>query len=196
LNNPYDSLFKFEQLLANYTGAPYAVVTTGCSHSLELCFRYKKIKDCKFTAFTYLSIIQLMHILDIDYELLDEQWSGEYQFHGTNIWDSARMLKRNMYRSGQMQCLSFGNGKPLQLGRVGAVLTDDKATYNWVSRARSDGRDLRITPWQSVGEYKVGYHYCPTLEDCQKGVPLLNNITNEITYQQYPDLRLISIINE
>ncbi len=196
MNHPYNSLFDFETKLATYTGAKYAVVTTGCSHSLELCFRYQKIKHCKFTAFTYLSVLQLMHQLNIKYELLDENWLGEYQFYGTNIWDSARLLKKNMYRPGQLQCLSFGNSKPMQLGRVGAVLTDDENAYDWISRARSDGRDLRTVPWQSVTQYNIGYHYCPTLEDCEKGTHMLDNILHEITYQNYPDLREIHITNE
>ena len=94
----FDSLFKFESELAKYTGAPYVVVTDGCTHAIELCFRLNRITSCEFTAFTYISIVQLMRQLGVHYTLRSDYWgsAGEYQFHGTNIWDSARLLRRNM----------------------------------------------------------------------------------------------------
>ena len=121
----YNVLFKFEEALAKYTGAPYVVVTDGCSHSIELCLRYDNVKSCKMTPFTYISVPMTLHKVEIDFEYINEDkqtWIGEYQLLGTRIWDSARRLERNMYRPGQMQCLSFGNTKPLQLGKVGCIL--------------------------------------------------------------------------
>jgi dTDP-4-amino-4,6-dideoxygalactose transaminase len=123
-------LFDFESALAEYTGAPYVVVTDGCTHALELCFRHDQVKHTKFSAYTYLSVPMLMHHLGIEYEMVTEKWTGEYQFYGTRIWDSARRLERNMYNPGTIQCLSFGHGKPLELGKAGAVLTDDVEVYN------------------------------------------------------------------
>ena len=187
----YDALFEFEDRLARFTGAPYVVATDGCTHALEMCFRYQIIKHCRFTAYTYLSVPQTLRNLYIDFDLIEELWTGEYRFHETNIWDSARLLRQGMYRPGQMQCLSFGNGKPLQLGRVGAVLTDDAEAYRVLSRWRSDGRDLHVTPWSSVRCYGPGWHYCPTLEDCAKGIEKLALVDQEPKYIQYPDLRTI-----
>jgi hypothetical protein len=187
----FGALFEFEERLAEYTGAPYAVVTDCCTHAIELCFRLDQITYTEFTAFTYLSIPQLMHKLNVSYELKTEYWNsaGEYQFRHTNIWDSARLLKPAMYRSGMKQCLSFGHGKPLQLGRAGAVLLDSEWQYRELSKMRSDGRDLRIAPWQDQQTFGEGYHYCPTLETCQLGIDLLSNIIPGVTYQEYPDLR-------
>lgn len=189
----FDTLFKFEEALATYTGAPYVVVTDGCTHALELCFRYERNYSCELTAFTYLSIVQMLRDLGVHYTLRTEYWSTirEYRFHGTRIWDSARRLEQNMYRPGQLQCLSFGHGKPLSIGKVGAVLTDDLGVYTTLSRMRSDGRDLRISPWQDQRVFDQGYHYCPTLEDCQKGIEKLPFIDKEPKYHQYPDLRLL-----
>ena len=187
----YDSLFEFEDRLARFTGAPYVVLTDCCTHAMELCFRYQLIKYCEFTAHTYLSVPQMLRNLFIDYQLIDEPWIGEYQFHKTNIWDSARLLRQGMYRPGQMQCVSFGNSKPLQLGRVGAILTDDVESYRVLSRWRSDGRDLHILPWGSVHSYGSGWHYCPTLEDCVRGIEKLESADQEPKYYHYPDLRTI-----
>ena len=139
----FDKIFEFEQALAEYTGAPYAVMTDCCTHAIEMCMRFDKVKRVQFPAYTYLSIPMTMHKLGITYGLLDQKWTGEYQFNGTRIWDSARRLERGMYRPGQLQCLSFGNGKPLQIGRGGAILTDDVEIYDQLSMMRYDGRDLR-----------------------------------------------------
>ena len=92
----FQTLFDFESALAEYTGAPYAVVTDGCTHALELCFRYDNIKETAFTPYTYLSIPMLMHHLGIKYEYHAtehrQQWVGEYKIEATRIWDSARRL--------------------------------------------------------------------------------------------------------
>jgi len=186
----FQALFDFEDALAEYTGAPYVVLTDGCTHALELCFRYDAVRQTKFSAYTYLSVPMLMHHLGIQFEFTDETWAGEYQFENTRIWDSARRLERNMYRPGQLQCLSFGWTKPLQLGKVGAVLTDDVNAYRHFSRQRSDGRDLNI-PWESETELIWGWHYCPTLESCQRGLELLPTIEPKSQPGIYPDLRKI-----
>jgi dTDP-4-amino-4,6-dideoxygalactose transaminase len=184
----FKKLFDFESALADYTGAPYVVLTDGCTHALELCMRYDQVKKTKFTAYTYLSVPMLMRHLDIEYEMITEKWAGEYQFYGTRIWDSARRLERNMYNSGTMQCLSFGWTKPLQLGKVGAILLDDVDAYRVMSRQRSDGRDLRV-PWETETDLIQGYHYCPTLELCTKGLELLPMVNEQPKYVQYPDCR-------
>ena len=186
----FKALFDFEQALADYTGAPYVVLTDGCTHAMELCFRYDGVRHTQFSAYTYLSVPMLMRHLGIEFTLTDETWSGEYQFVNTRIWDSARRLERNMYRSGQFQCLSFGWTKPLQLGKVGAILTDDVKAYRLFSRQRADGRDLNI-PWETETELILGWHYCPTLELCARGLELLPTIEPKSQPGVYPDLRKI-----
>lgn len=187
----FDPLFEFEEALAKYTGAPYVVLTDGCTHALELCMRYDRVKSTVFSAYTYLSVPMLMHHLGVKYDLLDEAWTGEYPLRGTRIWDSARRLERNMYQAGAMQCLSFGWTKPMQLGKVGAILLDDLQAYKIMSRQRSDGRDLHI-PWQTETDLILGYHYCPTLELCEQGLKLLPTITPQAQPGIYPDLRNIA----
>lgn len=187
----FKALFDFEEALAEYTGSPYVVVTDGCTHALELCFRHDAVQQTKFTAYTYLSVPMLMYHLNVKFTLTNEVWQGEYQFANTRIWDSARRLERNMYRAGQFQCLSFGWTKPLQLGKVGAILTDDADAYRLFSRQRSDGRDLHI-PWETETDLILGYHYCPTLESCERGLALLPTIQPQSQKAVYPDLRNIS----
>lgn len=191
----FNKILEFEQELASYTGAPYAIMTDCCTHAIELCLRYDKITHTKFTAFTYLSVPMTMHKLAIDYQLINEPWTGEYRFYNTRVWDSARRLETNMYKTGQFQCLSFGHGKPLQIGRGGAILTDDSVAYKALLAQRYDGRDLTVAPWEEQLTFRVGYHYKPTIEEAVKGLELLPQVNERPKYHEYPDLRNIKIIN-
>lgn len=198
----FDKILKFEQALAEFTGAPYAIMTDCCTHAIELALRYDRVQECAFTPFTYLSVPMTMHKLGIKYSYFPDslphrqQWTGEYKFELTRIWDSARRLEKNMYRPGQMQCLSFGHTKPLHIGRGGAILLDDKAAYDAIILQRYDGRDLNISPWNTQREFRVGYHYKPTPEEAVQGLALLEGIKerNPVpVHVQYPDLRTITI---
>ena len=189
----FNKIKEFEIALAEYTGAPYVIMTDNCTHAIELCMRYNKIRLCEFTAFTYLSVLMTMHKLNISYTLTDENWIGEYPFRNTNIWDSARRLEKGMYRSGQMQCLSFGHTKPLEIGRGGAILLDNLEAYKIMLQQRYDGRDLNIQPWQSQKIFNVGYHYKPTINEAEIGLKMLSTINEKPKYVSYPDCRDIII---
>jgi dTDP-4-amino-4,6-dideoxygalactose transaminase len=194
MSSNFDAIYKFERALGELTGAPFVVMTDSCTHALELCLRYEKVRRCRLTAFTYLSVLMTMHKLDISYGLIgDNEWVGEYPILGTRIWDSARLLRTGMYRSGQMQCLSFGYSKPLDIGRGGAILLDDEVAYNKLIQQRSDGRDLKITPWESQKVFEVGYHYRPTIEEAVQALEKLPTVDQTVKYHKYPDLRLITI---
>ena len=195
----FDTILKFETALAEFTGAPRAIMTDCCTHAIELCLRYDQIRECTFTPYTYLSIPMTMHKLGIRYQYLDhawQRWVGEYPFVETRIWDSARRLESNMYRAGQMQCVSFGHDKPLPIGRGGAILLDDETAYQALLRMRYDGRDLTVSPWVKQQEFQVGYHYRPTIEEAQRGLELLSQYQSQPPREVvYPDCRQISIVS-
>ena len=195
----FEKILEFETALAQFTGAPHAVMTDCCTHAIELCMRYDQVQTCKFTPYTYVSVPMTMHKLGIKYQYLDHEWQrwvGEYPFVETRIWDSARRLEANMYRAGQMQCVSFGHDKPLPIGRGGAILLDDKTAYQTLLRMRYDGRDLTISPWVKQQEFRVGYHYRPTIEEAQRGLELLSQYQSQPPREVvYPDCRQISIVS-
>jgi dTDP-4-amino-4,6-dideoxygalactose transaminase len=190
----FDPIYQFERALGEVTGAPYVVMTDCCTHAIELCLRYDAVTYTQFTPYTYLSIPMTLRKLDIAYEYEDiGQWVGEYRFKTTRIWDSARLLSTGMYRSGQMQCLSFGYGKPLDIGRGGAILLDDLEAYETLIRQRYDGRDLKISPWETQKVFEVGYHYRPTIEEAVRALEKLPTVDQTPKYYEYPDLREIII---
>lgn len=196
--NPFDAVRDFEHAVAHYTGAPYCVTTDSCTHAIEIAFRLTHNQSTvRFPAHTYLSVLMTMEKLSVPYELTAELWSGEYQFQETNIWDSARCFERHMYKDNQIQCISFGRTKPLEIGRGGCILTDNRDFYLAASRMRMDGRDIfRYKPWADQGEFEVGYHYYMKPEDCITGLNLLLNkqFTAQVSeFYNYPDCREIII---
>ncbi len=190
----FEKISEFESALAEFTGAPYAVMTDCCTHAIELCLRVDRVKRCSIPARTYLSVPMTLCKLDIEYDYQDHDWLGEYHITGTRVWDSARLLKQGMYRAGMLQCLSFGFDKPLSIGRGGAVLTDDVEVYDVLKRQCYDGRDLTISPWGNQKIFHIGYHYRPTIEEAAQALELLPTIDQEPKPKQYPDLREIIII--
>lgn len=197
----FDAILKFERELSEFTGAPFAIMTDCCTHAIELCLRYDKVDHCSITPYTYISVPMTMHKLGISYSYLAEikqTWVGEYHLYGTRVWDSARRLERNMYRKGMMQCLSFGNGKPLQVGRGGAILLDDDDAYEKIIRQRYDGRNLQISPWPAQKVFNVGYHYRPTIEEAVAASTQLSvykESPKEPVFVEYPDIRDIIILD-
>jgi len=194
----FEKILEFETALAEFTGAPYVVMTDCCTHAIELCMRYDDVESCAFTPYTYVSVPMTMHKLGIEYQYLNHEWQrwvGEYPFLETRIWDSARRLERGMYRQWQMQCVSFGHDKPLPIGRGGAILLDDAEAYQALLAMRYDGRDLTISPWIAQQTFRVGYHYRPTIEEADRGLELLNQYQSQPPCMVvYPDCRQIKIV--
>jgi len=193
-----ESVNKFEQKLAEFTGAPYVVATDCCTHAIELCFRLLQIKTCRFSAHTYISVPMTMKLLGVEYELSTTPWKDEYQFLGTPVWDSARCLKPNMYRKKQYQCLSFGHSKPLDNVRGGAILLDDKEHYKQLKMMSYDGRDPSYNNWIDQKVYRQGFHYMMRYEECESATVLLDNYISankfEHTYTPYPDISEVDIV--
>jgi dTDP-4-amino-4,6-dideoxygalactose transaminase len=200
--NPFDAIKEFEQFIGEYTGAPYVVLTDCCTHAIEMVMRYDGVRECSFTPYTYLSVPMTMHKLGIRYEYHAHEWRrwiGEYQFVGTRIWDSARRFEPNMYRPGEIQCISFGRTKPIEIGRGGCILTDDQQLADRISQMRYDGREiLKFSPWADQKTFNVGYHYYMRPEEAVVGLNKLqlgDFLEQQEDFYNYPDLRKIKIVD-
>jgi len=63
-------------------------------------------------------------------------------------------------------------------------------------RMRYDGRDLTIAPWVAQQQFRVGYHFKPTVEEAERGMKLLKRYVSEPPRAVvYPDCRQISIVS-
>lgn len=197
-NNPFDAVREFELMLSEYTGAPYVIVTDCCTHAMEIALRINPpTTKVSFPGRTYLSVVMLMHKLNIEYTLTDDRWYMSYMLHGTNIRDCARYFKENMYSPGEIQCLSFNRAKPLAIGKGGAILTDDPEVAHRAHRMRYDGRDIfKYSPWIEQKDFEIGFHYYLRPEECIIGLNLLEQkqfIEQTPEMFDYPDCRSIKI---
>ena len=203
-NDLFDIIKIFEDKISKYTGSPYVTVTDCCTHALELSFRYlihkSKITKVTLPAYTYLSVPMMLKKLDIDFELLDQDWQGYYRFEPTNVIDMAVRFTKACYVPDSFSCVSFGHRKVLQILRGGAIMTDNKQAHEWFQKARYDGRDLKNIPWPRQQSFDIGYHYNLCVEDCARGIILMDELaksgdTNPDSMKnaklEYPDLSKI-----
>ena len=193
--NPFDAIFEFESALANYVGAPYCVTTDCCSHAIEIALRLSHdYSPITIPTHTYLSVPMTLHKLDIPIQYMPNiDWWEFLGYHllGSNVYDYARRWKPGMYQHGQIQCVSFGRTKPIEIGTGGALFTDSKELYESASMMRYDGRDIRISPWAKQKTFTVGYHYYLRPEDCVTGLNILQSgkFTKQVKnkHYNYPD---------
>lgn len=142
MHNPFRVVEMFEQDLCEYTGARYAVAVNSCTAALELALqRCFNAGEVSIPRRTYPSVPQAAIKAGLDPVFVDLDWKGEYQLTPTNVFDSAKRLRRDMYRPGMVQCLSFHPQKPLALSvGGGAILHDNADADKWYRRMRFDGR--------------------------------------------------------
>jgi dTDP-4-amino-4,6-dideoxygalactose transaminase len=162
INNPYKVVQMFEEEIAYYTGAPYAVSVDSCTNALFLCCKYLNVKDVIIPSKTYLSVpMSIIHSGgDVIFDTTEDtnHWSGLYQLKPYPIWDSAKRLTSSMYIPGQFMCLSFHIKKPLAIGKGGMILTDNLDAVNWFKKARYEGRsekfykqdDIEFCGWKII----------------------------------------------
>lgn len=114
---------EFEQLIATYFGAPYAIAIDSCTHGIELSLRLllEDNKEYELTcpSHTYLSVPMTFEKLQMPWKFTDEKWEDYYQIGNTNVIDAAVLWKSNSYIPSTLMCLSFQLRKHLPIGRCG-----------------------------------------------------------------------------
>ena len=182
----------FEDKIAEFYDAPYAVAVDCCTHAVELCLRYKKVKKFTVPPNTYPSIPNLAKKIGIEFEWKEEDWSDFYFLGGTNIVDAAVLWKENSYIPNSLMCLSFQFQKHLSLGRGGMILTDDKESKDELKKMSYDGREPD-TPWRDQNISSMGYHYYMTPETASLGLEKLPKAIEtkprDWELEDWPDLR-------
>ncbi len=190
---------EFENKIAEFYGAPYAVSVDCCTHGIELCLRLLQAPYMEVPKHTYISVPLLSKKLGIDLKWKDEDWLDYYKIGGTNIIDAAVCWKRGSYVPGHFMCLSFQFQKHLSLGRGGMILTDDKESVDVLKKMSYDGR-LPDIPWATQNIETMGYHYYMTPETATNGLKKLPQAIKTKPRQwvlsDWPDLTKMGIFNE
>jgi len=192
----FESVKEFENQIASFYGAPYAVAVDCCTHGIELCLRFKKVQKMIIPFHTYISVPLLSKKLNIELEWKDDDWLDYYYIGETNIIDAAVLWKKNSYIENTFMCVSFQYRKHLSLGRGGVILCQNLEDYEVLKKMSYDGR-IPDVPWGSQNISIMGYHYYMTPETATMGLKKLPAaITTEPrqwVLSDWPDLRKMEI---
>jgi dTDP-4-amino-4,6-dideoxygalactose transaminase len=191
----FQTVKKFETKVAKYFGAKHAIAVDCCTHGLELCIRYKKVKTIQVPKRTYISIPFLASKLNLNLQWKEENWK-DYYYLTHNIIDAAVLWQKNSYIPKTFMCLSFQFQKHLSLGRGGMILTDNEHAAKELKKMTYDGR-LPDVPWREQNIDRVGYHYYMTPETAQNGLDKLSDAIDSEPRQwvtnDWPDLTQMKI---
>lgn len=176
-NNPYKVVQMFEEEVADYTGAPYAVSVDSCTNAIFLICKYLKVKEVTIPSKTYLSVPQsIIHSGgEVTFDTTEEtnNWSGIYQLKPYPIYDAAKRFTSNMYIPGSFMTLSFHIKKHLKIGKGGMILTDDKDAVAWFKKARYEGRGEKLYHEDDID--MLGWNMYMTPQQASHGLSLMQN---------------------
>ena len=202
--NNHKFIELFEKGISEYTSAPYVVLTDSCTNAIFLCLKYlqrtsyipKQALEISIPTRTYISVPQAIFNAGFTFNYKKEKWKGSYRLGKTNIYDYAVGFKPNMYKSNQMQCISFQQKKAIGIGKGGAILLDNKEAYETLKRMSWDGRDASKSVQEDIQNIIPGYHMNMTPEMASTGLLLLNQYQfNKKDIKKFKDYPNISSFN-
>jgi dTDP-4-amino-4,6-dideoxygalactose transaminase len=176
-HNPYAIVRMFEETVAEYTGAPYAVSVDSCTNALFLACKYLGVEDVTIPSKTYLSVPQsIIHSggnVIFDKRATTNHWRGIYQLKPYPIYDSAKRLTSNMYIKDSYMCLSFHIKKQLAIGKGGMILCNDEHAVEWFKKARYEGRSEKFYKEDDID--MLGWNMYMTPQQAAHGLALMQN---------------------
>jgi len=202
LNNPYKIVKMFEDEIANYTGAPYAVSIDSCTNALFLCCKYLNVTEVTIPSKTYLSVPQsIIHSGgEVVFDKRDEtnNWKGIYQLKPYPIYDAAKRLTSDMYMENTFMCLSFHIKKSLPIWKGGMILTDNEDSVEWFKKARYEGRSEKFYKDDNID--MLGWNMYMTPQQAAQGLSMFQNYPETNTdldeINGYRDLTEFSVFKD
>ena len=189
---------QFENLIAKYFNAPYAVAVDSCTHAIELCLRYTGYDNVTCPKQTYLSIPMTFEKLKLNWSFEDYQWYDYYYIGNTRIIDAAVYWKKDGYIPDTFMCLSFQYKKHLNVCRGGMILVNKDYDYVKLKKMSYDGRIPDI-PWAEQDVDTLGYHYYMTPETAKLGIERFHQVKDKTpktwTNENYPDISKMKVFN-
>lgn len=188
--NAYTIVREFENVVASYTGAPYAVSVDSCTSALFLCCKYLSVGEVQIPSETYLSVpMSIIHAGgSVVFDKRRNGWKGLYRLKPYNIYDAAKRFHAGMYLDESFMCLSFHIKKHLKLGKGGMILLDNADAADWFRKARYEGRSEK--PYKEDSIETLGWNMYMTPEQAAHGLALMQNMPhhNDDLSESYRDL--------
>lgn len=193
--DPYQPVRDFEEAIAEYCDAPYAVATDSCTSALFLSLMYRAelapLGEVEIPKFTYPSVPCSIIHAGGRVKFVDKEWKGFYELGKLKIYDGALRFEKGMYLGG-FHCLSFHIKKHLPIGRGGMILTENERARDWFRKARFDGR--APVPLLEDNLTMLGWNCYMDPTQAARGLQLLQAIGDKelpdlpVKNQGYPDL--------
>lgn len=194
----FSSVTFFENKIADFFGAPFAIAVDSCTHGVELALRLTHADTILVPNRTYLSIPFLADKLRINRLWKDEKWV-DYYYITERVIDAAVLWKPKSYIPGTYMGISFQYQKHLSLGRGGVILCDNREDASELKKMSYDGR-LPNIPWREQNIQTRGYHYYMTPETAQLGLDKLQQAIETTPRQwvvtDWPDLTEMDIFKK
>ncbi len=203
--NPYLVVEELEKRISEWAGAPYGVAVESCSAAIFLSLMYRTKVELynhmyvDIPAKTYPSVPCSIIHAGLSPRFKNKDWEGEYELWPLKIWDAALRFKKGMYHGG-MQCISGHIKKRLNVGRMGMILLDDKEAYEWLKKARFDGRSP--VPLLQDDFTQLGWNMYLSPSDAARAIQIFEVIRDKdlpdlkVEDQGYPDLSLFKIYTQ
>lgn len=175
--NPYLIVDELEKRISDWCGAPYCVAVESGTAAIFLSLMWRRKEgwhmnnsnSVAIPKYTYPSVACSIIHAGWQVQFWDKKWGGEYELAPLRIWDAALRLKPNMYHGG-FQCLSGHIKKKLNIGRAGFILLENKDAYEWLKRARFDGRNP--VPLREDNITQLGWNMYLQPSDAARGIQL------------------------
>jgi len=181
VHNPYKIVKMFEEEIAEYTGAPYAVSVDNCTNALFLVCKYLNVKEVTIPSKTYLSVpMSIIHSgAEVIFDKTEEtnNWKGIYQLKPYPIYDAAKRFTYDMYIPGSFMCLSFHIKKHLKIGKGGMILTNNPDAVAWFKKARYEGRGEKMYHEDNID--MLGWNMYMTPQQAAHGLALMQNMPQQ-----------------
>ena len=191
----FSTVTFFENKIAEFFGAPYAIAVDSCTYGIELALRLTQADHITVPKRTYLSIPFLADKLRINRFWKDEEWV-DYYYLTSRVIDAAVLWKPKSYIPNTFMGISFQYQKHLSLGRGGVLLCDNPQDAQELKKMSYDGRHPAV-PWREQNISTVGYHYYMTPETAQVGLDKLPAAVlsepKQWTVTDWPDLTQMKV---
>jgi hypothetical protein len=130
VKNPFQIVSDFEQEMADFTGAPYAVAVDSCTAALHLCLLWEMRKQLErekarghhtmpaipvleIPERTFISVPTVAAQAGFSFTFHSREWKGWYRLDPLPIWDSALRLRRDMWHDcGESDNTQVGGKNP------------------------------------------------------------------------------------
>lgn len=203
--NPYGVVHAMEEILADYAGAKYCVAVESGSAAILLSLLWFKTANGELGTVscpkrTYPSIPCSIILLGGKVQFRDDDWRGTYKLDPYPIVDGALRFKKGMYEPGTFHMVSMHIRKHIPVGRGGAILLDDKEAYEWLKRARFDGRGPM--PLMEDNFTQLGFNAYMEPSNAARAIQLLQALGDRelqdlrVEDQKYADLSKFKIYTQ